>query len=283
MTTSPTADGSALIKAEEARRQLAAIVEGSGDAIFGATREQFTLHYQPIVDLTTGAMVSAEALLRWEHPERGLISPDEFLPLAEQTGLIIPIGAWVLEQACQQLVVWNRTQPALSVAVNLSVPQIIAPDITALIEDVLKRTGARPENLCLELTESVYMDDVDYFGKTLASLKTLGVQLAIDDFGTGYSSLSYPKRFPVDAVKIDRAFVDGLGTHPHNSALVAAILAMADALELQVKAEGVETQKQLAILKKLQCRRAQAYHLARPIPAAGMNQLIAKSHHWQID
>jgi diguanylate cyclase (GGDEF)-like protein/PAS domain S-box-containing protein len=244
-------------------------------------REEFTVHYQPIVDLTTGALVSAETLLRWEHPDRGLVSPAEFVPLAEETGLIVPIGAWVLEQACQQLVRWN--EPSMSVAVNLSVRQMFAPDIASLVEDVLMRTGARPENLCLELTESVFMEDVDYFGKTLASLKTLGVRLAIDDFGTGYSSLSYLKRFPVDAVKVDRAFVDGLGTDPHYSALVAAIVAMADALGLEVTAEGVENQDQLAMLKRLQCRRAQGFYLARPMPADAISRLVAESHRWQVD
>jgi diguanylate cyclase (GGDEF)-like protein/PAS domain S-box-containing protein len=246
-------------------------------------REEFTVHYQPIVDLSTGALVSAEALVRWEHPDRGLVGPDDFIPLAEETGLIVPIGAWVLEKACRQLVQWQGTDPSMSVAVNLSVRQMIAPDIAALIEDVLRRTGARPEGLCLELTESVFMEDVEYFGRTLATLKTLGVQLAIDDFGTGYSSLSYLKRFPVDAVKVDRAFVDGLGTDPHDSALVAAIVAMADALGLEVTAEGVETRDQLANLKKLQCRRAQGYYLARPMPEAAMNRLMAESHRWQVD
>ena len=246
-------------------------------------REEFIVYYQPIVDLATGAMVSAEALLRWQHADRGLVGPDEFIHLAEETGLIVPIGAWVLEQACRQLVQWQRTEPSMSVAVNLSVRQMLAPDIAGLIEDVLTRTGVRPADLCLELTESVLMDDVDYFGRTLASLKALGVDLAIDDFGTGFSSLSYLKRFPVDAVKVDRAFVDGLGTDPHDSALVAAIIAMAGALGLEVTAEGVETQDQLANLKRLQCRRAQGFYPARPMPAVAMTQLVAESHHWQVD
>jgi diguanylate cyclase (GGDEF)-like protein/PAS domain S-box-containing protein len=245
-------------------------------------RDEFAVHYQPIVDLTTGAMVSAEALLRWDHPDRGLVSPAEFIPVAEETGLIVPIGTWVLEQACQQLVDWQRTEPSMSVAVNLSVRQMLAPHVVGLIEDVLRRTGARPEGLCLELTESVFMEDVDYFGRTLASLKSLGVLLAIDDFGMGYSSLSYLKRFPVDAVKVDRAFVDGLGTDPRDSALVAAIVGMADALGLEVTAEGVETQTQLANLKRLECRRAQGFYLARPMPAAAIAQLVAESHRWQV-
>jgi predicted signal transduction protein with EAL and GGDEF domain len=246
-------------------------------------REEFAVHYQPVVDLSTGAMVSAEALLRWQHPDRSLVGPDDFIPLAEETGLIVPIGAWVLEQACRQLGEWQRTEPSMSVAVNLSVRQMLAPDIVGLVDDVLRRTGVSPADLCLEMTETGLMDDVDYFGRTLASLKELGVRLAIDDFGTGYSSLSYLKRFPVDAVKVDRSFVDGLGTDPHDSALVAAIVAMAAALGLEVTAEGVETHDQLADLKRLQCRRAQGFYLARPAPAASITQLVANAHRWQID
>jgi EAL domain-containing protein (putative c-di-GMP-specific phosphodiesterase class I) len=171
----------------------------------------------------------------------------------------------------------------MSVAVNLSVRQMLTPDIAGVIEDVSRRTGVRPADLCLEMTESGLMDDVDYFGRTLAAFKAFGVRLAIDDFGTGYSSLSYLKRFPVDAVKVDRSFVDGLGTDPHDSALVAAIVAMAAALGLEVTAEGVETQQQLADLKRLQCQRAQGFYLARPAPAAAITGLVAQSHRWQID
>jgi EAL domain-containing protein (putative c-di-GMP-specific phosphodiesterase class I) len=167
-------------------------------------------------------------------------------------------------------------------AVNVSVRQMVAVDIAGLIEDVLKRTGARAEDLCLELTESVFMEDVDYFGTTLAGLKALGVHLAIDDFGTGYSSLSYLKRFPVDAVKVDRSFIDGLGTDPHDSALVAAIVAMAAALDLDVTAEGVETQGQLANLKSLHCQRAQGFYLAAPMPADALGRFIETSHRWNV-
>ncbi len=207
-------------------------------------------------------------------PTAAWSGPDEFIPLAEETGLIIPIGAWVLEQACGQLVAWQRVDPTMSVAVNLSVRQMLAPDVAELVGEVLARTGARPSDRCLELTESVFMGDIDYFARTLADLKTLGVCLAIDDFGTGYSSLSYLKRFPFDAVKVDRSFVDGLGTDPHDSALVAAIVAMADALDLDVTAEGVETPGQLADLKELHCLRAQGFYLARPMAASAVTQLI---------
>jgi diguanylate cyclase (GGDEF)-like protein/PAS domain S-box-containing protein len=246
-------------------------------------RDEFILHYQPVVDLSTGAMVSAEALLRWEHPDRGLVAPDEFIPLAEESGLIVPIGAWVLEEACQRLVAWQRTDPSMTVAVNLSVRQLLAPDLTGLITEVLRRTGVRPADLCLELTESLFMKDVDYFEVALKNLKALGVRLSIDDFGTGYSSLSYLKQFTFDAVKVDRTFVDGLGTDSHDTALVAAIVAMAAALGLEVTAEGVETKDQLADLKRLECPRAQGFYLARPMPLAAMNQLVAESRRWSVD
>jgi diguanylate cyclase (GGDEF)-like protein/PAS domain S-box-containing protein len=246
-------------------------------------REEFTVEYQPIIDLATGAMVSAEALVRWKDPERGLVPPHEFISLAEETGLILPIGAWVLEQACRELASWQRIDHSMSVAVNLSVRQLLDPAITARVAAVLLESGADATGLCLELTESVFMEDVDFFGKALARLKRLGVRLTIDDFGTGYSSLSYLKRFPVDAVKVDRAFVDGLGTDPHDSALVAAIVAMAAALDLEVTAEGVETQDQLAHLKRLGCRRVQGFHLARPMSAGALTELVADSRRWQVD
>ncbi len=245
--------------------------------------QEFVVQYQPIIDLSTGVMVSAEALLRWVHPEFGIVGPDEFIPLAEETGLIVPIGAWVLKTACRQLVRWEKTMPSISMSVNLSVRQIAEPDVITLIEKILLSTGVAPAHLCLELTESVFMNDADYFGRTLTSLRGLGVQLSIDDFGTGYSSLSYLKRFPVDAVKIDKGFVDGLGADSHDSALVAAIVAMADALGLVVTAEGVETQEQLAVLNKLGCQRAQGFYLARPMAAADLDQLVAQSHRWLVD
>jgi diguanylate cyclase (GGDEF)-like protein/PAS domain S-box-containing protein len=246
-------------------------------------RDELRVHYQPVIDLATGAMVSAEALLRWNHPGRGPISPEEFIPIAEETGLIVPIGAWVLEQACQQLSQWQRSDPSMTVAVNLSVRQVRAPDILDQIQEILKRTRIRPESLYLELTESVFMEDLDYFDKMLAGLKSLGVQLSLDDFGTGYSSLSYLSRFPFDAVKIDQSFIRGLAVNPHDTALVAAILSMADALGLSVTAEGIEDQSQLATLKKMRCQRGQGFYLDHPMPAHALNQRLGPPHHRHLD
>jgi len=246
-------------------------------------RGEFVVHYQPVVDLTTGVLLSAEALIRWEHPDRGFVSPDDFIPLAEESGLIVPIGAWVLGQACERLAKWQLTNPSMTVAVNLSVRQIVSPGIVDMVADALARGGVDPRTLCLEITESVFMNDADYFGETLLRLRALGVHLSIDDFGTGYSSLSYLKRFPVDAVKVDKAFVDGLGADPHDSALVAAIVAMADALRLVVTAEGVENPEQLRILRNLQCQRGQGYFLAQPMPAAEIDRLVVQGHRWSVD
>lgn len=247
------------------------------------TREEFKVYYQPVVNIWTGELIGAEALLRWEHPSGVLVNPDDFIPIAEHSGLIIPIGAWVLEEACEQLVAWQATQPALSIAVNLSVRQILNPDIIATVRDALKRSKLSPADLSLELTESIWMEDIDYCARILTSFKELGVGLVIDDFGTGYSSLSYLKLFPFDAVKIDRSFVDGLGHDSDDSALVAAIIAMAAALNLEVTAEGVATQEQLELLRKLSCVRGQGYLLAKPMTAANLTKLIEEGHRWPVD
>jgi diguanylate cyclase (GGDEF)-like protein/PAS domain S-box-containing protein len=251
-------------------------------------RGEFTNHYQPVIDLATGAMIGAEALVRWNHPTRGLLQPAEFITLAEETGLIVPIGAWVLEQACRDLGSWQKIQTSFAasanlwMSVNLSVRQLLTADVVASIAGALGRTPIAPADLSFELTESVFMEDAEYFGRTLAALKDLGVGLAIDDFGTGYSSLSYLKRFPVDTVKVDRDFIDGLGTEPHDTALVAAIVAMAGALGLDVIAEGVETRDQMLILEQLGVRTAQGFWFARPVPADEIAVLVREAHHWQV-
>lgn len=243
---------------------------------------ELMVHYQPIIDLSNGQMVSVEALLRWQHPELGFIGPAEFIPYAEEMGLIGEIGGWVVEQACTQLARWNAGEHALSVAVNISVLQMLAPDIAAVIGGVLARSKAPGERLCLEVTESVLMENVTYFARTLTDLKSLGVKLSIDDFGTGFSSLGRLKNFPIDELKVDQGFVKGLGTDQQDTALVDAIVAMAHALNLSVTAEGVENETQLAHLRSLGCQRGQGFYLARPMPASAIDELVNTSHQWEL-
>ena len=233
-------------------------------------RGELDVHYQPIVRVGSGALVSFEALVRWNHPERGLVSPDEFIPMAEDTGLIIPIGRWVLREACAQVSAWRAASPSMGsvqVSVNLSAKQFNNPDIVSTVAEALAMASLPAAALTLEITESVLMEEVESTAQTLRALKDLGVGLSIDDFGTGYSSLSYLKRFPVDALKIDRSFVDGLGTDAEDHAIVSAVVSLAHALGLSVVAEGVETRCQLEELRRLGCDSAQGYLLGRPQPA----------------
>jgi diguanylate cyclase (GGDEF)-like protein/PAS domain S-box-containing protein len=248
----------------------------------GIARNEFVVLYQPVIDIWTGALVSVEALVRWEHPNGVTVNPDQFIPLAEHSGLIVPIGAWVLEEACEQIVKWKKAIPTLTMAVNLSVRQVLDPDIVATVKGALTRSKLPPADLSLELTESLLMENVEECARILNELKDLGVELVIDDFGTGYSSLSYLKLFPFDAVKIDRAFVDGLGSDTHDTALVAAIIAMSSALDLDVIAEGVETKTQLARLKGLDCQRAQGFYFSKPVSSVDLAQLILDGHHWDV-
>ncbi len=234
-------------------------------------RSELRLFYQPVVDIGGEQPVGVEALLRWAHPEHGLVAPDRFIPVAEESGLIIPIGAWVLRQACDQLRAWHDDRaggPRRSVEVNLSARQIDDPEIVATVERVLDVTGVAPEHLTLEITESALMRDTTVASRVLDALKALGVTLAIDDFGTGYSSLSHLQRFPLDILKIDKSFVDELGAGRSGTEIVAAVVKLAHALGLQVIAEGVETEQQLAVLKSLDCDFAQGYLFSRPMPAS---------------
>jgi diguanylate cyclase (GGDEF)-like protein/PAS domain S-box-containing protein len=234
-------------------------------------RRELTLHYQPVVEIDGVTTVGVEALLRWQHPEQGLVSPYRFIPVAEESGLIIPIGAWVLEQACHQLSDWHgldRSGPQGSIEVNLSARQIDDARIVGTVEEILTRTGLPAEHLTLEITESALMTDASAALDVLSALKQLGVLLAIDDFGTGYSSLSYLQRFPLDILKVDRSFVEELGVSSEGEAIVAAVIKLAHALGLQVVAEGVETTGQLEILRSLECDLAQGYLFSRPLPAA---------------
>jgi len=232
-------------------------------------RGELRVHYQPVVRLSGAAMLGVEALVRWEHPERGLVPPGEFIPVAEETGLIQPLGAFVLTESCRQVAAWNRSNPdraPLSVAVNLSARQMSATDLTRLVLRALNDSGLEPGLLCLEITESVLMEDVCASRNVLVSLKELGVRLGIDDFGTGYSSLLYLRRFPVDFLKVDRSFVSGLGENSEDGAIVAGVLGLAHALGVEAIAEGVEQPEQADKLAGLGCEIAQGFLWSKPLP-----------------
>ena len=228
---------------------------------------ELMLHYQPKVDLETGAIAGAEALVRWERPGQGLVSPGEFIPLAEETGLIVPIGDWVLDEACQALARWReRGIDNLRVSVNVSSRQFWNGDLLDKVSDALSRYGLPGSSLSLEITETVLMKNPEVCASVLVSLKYLGVTVSIDDFGTGYSSLSYLRRFPLDELKVDRAFIKDLPGDKDGLAIVSAVVAMAHALSLKVVAEGVETEEQLEFLKTRQCNQYQGFFFSRPLP-----------------
>jgi diguanylate cyclase (GGDEF)-like protein/PAS domain S-box-containing protein len=232
-------------------------------------RGELHLVFQPVMTVDGGRPVGCEALLRWDHPDLGAVSPAEFVPLAERSGLIVPIGAWVVGRALEQLADWDRERPeapGLWVAINLSGRQLGAPDLVAVVTDALERTGIDPERLHLEVTESALIDDLATSIDRLGELKQLGVHIDVDDFGTGYSSLSYLKRLPLDTLKIDGSFVGGLGTDPHDTSIVRAIISLGHALDLDLIAEGVETETQLVELARLGCDLAQGFHWSRPLP-----------------
>ncbi|WP_151634022.1 putative bifunctional diguanylate cyclase/phosphodiesterase [Noviherbaspirillum aerium] len=231
-------------------------------------RDEFRLHYQPQVDVASGDTVGAEALLRWQHPTKGLVPPAAFIPMAEETGLIVPIGAWVIRAACEQQRKWmNDGLPPMRISVNLSPRQFAETDLVETIQSILIETRIDPTYLELELTEGMLMSDVDLAEKRLAQLKRLGVHLSIDDFGTGYSSLAYLKRFPIDVLKIDRSFVKDLSNEDNSKAIVMAIITLAKAMKLHVVAEGVELLEQEEYLRKACCDRIQGYLVSAPLPA----------------
>ena len=245
-------------------------------------RNELVMHYQPIVNLDSGEVTGVEALVRWQHPTRGLLLPGEFIALAEETGLIIPIGQWVLEQTCRQVVAWRAELPnqaALMVSVNLSPRQFQQPNLVAQVSRALREAGLAPPWLKLEITEGVIMEDVEATIKTLWQLKELGVQLAIDDFGTGYSSLAYLKRLPLDILKIDRAFIKGIGQDSEDTAIVRAIISMAKSLHLSITGEGIDTAEQAALLREWECDKGQGYYFARPMSQADLAELLRTQSH----
>ncbi|MDF2958793.1 MAG: hypothetical protein K0S39_528 [Paenibacillus sp.] len=239
-------------------------------------QKELLLHYQPQMDIVSGNIVGLEALVRWRHPERGMVSPKDFIPFAEESGLIVPIGEWVLQEACRQNKIW-QTQGYLHVpvSVNISTRQFLQPNLCVQIAEVLESTGLDPAYLELEITESSTMD-VDYAIGLLLELKALGVKISIDDFGTGYSSLSYLKRFPIDKLKIDQSFVRDIMTDPNDAAIVASIIAMTRHMNLKVIAEGVETEEQIGFLHSNHCNEIQGYYFSPPLAAVQLESMVLR-------
>jgi diguanylate cyclase (GGDEF)-like protein/PAS domain S-box-containing protein len=259
-------------------QQSTPYLQASGELLAALEKGEFRLHYQPLLDLTTSRVTGVEALLRWEHPERGLLLPAEFIPQAEATGLIVPIGRWVLQEACRQARKWqmsNPGDPPVMMSVNLSAKQVQHPSLLDDVIAALGDSGLPASCLNLEITESMAMEHGQATLSTLRSLRDLGIHLAIDDFGTGYSMLAYLKHFPVDTLKLDRSFVMGLGQSTEDNAIVSAVLAFARSLDLSVTAEGIETGEQLALLKELGCDLGQGYYFARPLPPEMLDALFS--------
>jgi diguanylate cyclase (GGDEF)-like protein/PAS domain S-box-containing protein len=244
-------------------------------------RDEFLLHYQPIVALDNFRLRGFEALVRWQHPERGFISPMDFIPVAEETGMIIQLGEWVMHEACKQMQRWQKifpVDPPLFISVNLSSKQFSQNTLISSFSNILQETGVKPQTVKLEITESVVMENIDTATDMLRQLRALGVQLAIDDFGTGYSSLSYLHRFPIDTLKIDRSFVTRMSENNENTEIVRTIIVLAQNLGMDVVAEGVETNEQLFLLQKLGCENGQGYFFSKPVNAEGAEKIISETY-----
>jgi EAL domain-containing protein (putative c-di-GMP-specific phosphodiesterase class I) len=263
---------------EEMRQHAFARLRTESDLRRAVEREQFRVHYQPIFDVAEERLLGVEALVRWDRPGNGIVGPAEFIALTEETGLIAPLGRWVLEQATAQLADWRKRFPGaadLGVTVNVSGRQLVRPEFLAEVQGALARCGLEPGRLGLEITESVLLKDISAPRSTLERLRELGVRVLLDDFGTGYSSLSRLKGVPVDAIKVDRSFVDGLGEEEQDTTIVSAIVDIATSLGLGTIAEGVESPGQLDALRDLGCNGAQGYLFAAPMCAGEFEALLA--------
>jgi EAL domain-containing protein (putative c-di-GMP-specific phosphodiesterase class I) len=247
----------------------------SGDLEWALQRDELEIHYQPVIEVGSGHVCGFEALVRWRNPARGLLAPSEFIDLAEETGLIVTIGGWVLEQACRQAQAWRLDRGALTMAVNVSARQLQDPGLVASIANALATSGLEAGALVLEITESATVADAEGVIARLHELKALGVGLAIDDFGTGYSSLTYLRRFPVDQLKIDQSFVAEVATSTEDRAIVASVIDLAHALGVNVVAEGVETDVQLFALTAMGCDLAQGFRWRRPEAATGADSWLS--------
>ena len=252
------------------------------DLRFAVERGELAMHYQPLISLTDGELIGFEALLRWTHSQKGFVSPAQFIPIAEDSGLIIPITKWILRQTCSQIAEWQKlaSYGELMVSVNISGKHLTDESLVVDVRTALKDTGITPESLKLEITESAAMDNPEQSIQILHDLKKLGVQLSIDDFGTGYSSLSYLHRLPFDSLKIDRSFVSGVGERGENSKILQTIVSLAKNLRMRIFAEGIETEAQLAILKNLGCDYGQGYLMSKPLPVEQMEKLLYQNHNW---
>jgi diguanylate cyclase (GGDEF)-like protein len=240
-------------------------------------RGEFTVNYQPQVDVNTRQVVGVEALVRWQHPERGLVLPGEFIPVAEETGLIVPLGEWVLRTACTQNKAWQEAGfPPMRMAVNLSARQFQEPNLVDAVAQVLRESGLDPHYLQLEITEGTAIQDVDFTITMLRILREMGVEIAIDDFGTGYSSLAYLQRFAIDVIKLDRSFMRDIPIKTSDAAIATTVIMMAHNLKLSVIAEGVETEEQLAFLKEQGCDEFQGYLFSKPLPPTHLEKLIKR-------
>jgi EAL domain-containing protein (putative c-di-GMP-specific phosphodiesterase class I) len=240
-------------------------------------RGELTVLYQPQVDIPTGRIVCAEALVRWNHPDLGMIGPERFIPLAEETGLIAAIDAWVLSSVCRQARTWiDAGVPALCLTVNVSARFFENPDLVGTITRTVQRSGLSPRHLDLEITESTAMSNVERTAVRLRELSDMGIHVSIDDFGTGYSSLNYLKRLPIQRIKIDRSFVQDIATDPDDRTIISAVTAMAHSMKMKVLAEGVETEEQLAFLRTTGCDEMQGFLFSRPVPADEFAEMLAR-------
>lgn len=241
-------------------------------------RKEIVVYYQPIINLQTGKITAVEALVRWQHPTRGLVSPTKFIPIAEANGLIVKIGEWVLRSACIQNRAWQLAGlPPMRISVNLSARQFEQPNLVELISQIMQESSLHPSYLELEVTESFLMTDINHSTKILKQLRELGIWLALDDFGTGYSSLNYLKRFPVNMLKIDRSFVQDVASNPDSAAVTDAIIALAKSLQLKITAEGIETQQQRNYLQKRGCHEGQGYYFSVPVSAEKITELLQQT------
>lgn len=286
MYRAKTAGRGRFVVFQEHMRALIRVRHATSNALHRALeRDEFRVLYQPAVDLQSGRVCGLEALLRWQEPTRGQLSPDAFLAAAEESGLIVPIGAWVLGVALEQLASWTDSFPdrdPLIMSVNLSGRQIAEPDVVDMVAGALAKAGAAPGSvcLCLEITETVLLEDLAVMARRLTALKALGIKIAVDDFGTGYSSLNDLQRLPVDVLKIDRTFVAGLGRGEEDLAIIGSLIDMGRRMRLTVVAEGVETAEQLAVLRDLDCDIAQGFHMARPLAAIETTALLRRDPSW---